>query len=209
MPAKLPSVTRRRSDSDPDPEIRRLYVEGATMRARILIDWATRRDARARQVEEEVSLPSAPDVPMGVNPENSAFIPLGLSSWQGEDAEFDPSEFDGDGYDEVEIESDPVAAIEPADAGRIAERLKGLNHAQLKQVAAAFSEEGDDAEGLRQSLLSYVDGCGNDAADDARGDPDAAREAGRREAVTFLSEEIDSAAAMPASEDDPDEEMAS
>ena len=66
--------------------------------------------------------------------------------------------------------------------------------------AGAEGELDAAEEGLRHSLATYVDDWATDKADEARGDADAARAAGRREAIGFLDEEIAAAEAAQTEE---------
>ena len=77
--------------------------------------------------------------------------------------------------------------------GDIAERLKRLDHDQLMQVAEALGRQVDGADegALRQSIADWVDEWTDDvAADWGDDDPEAARAAGRQEAINGLEEEV-------------------
>jgi hypothetical protein len=82
----------------------------------------------------------------------------------------------------------------------IARRLQALDVEQLEQVAEALGRQvdGADKQALRRSLADYVDEWANDVAEDDReGDPEAARAAGRTEAVGFIEEEVLIVAGLP------------
>lgn len=75
----------------------------------------------------------------------------------------------------------------------IATRLYRLDGDQVRQVAEALgrrADGADDAVALRQSLMSYIEEFANDLAEEAEDDPEAARAAGRSEALGFLEEEV-------------------
>ena len=71
--------------------------------------------------------------------------------------------------------------------------MKRLDHDQLMQVAEALGRrvDGTDEQALRRSIADWVGEWANDVAEDW-GDEDleAARTAGRQEAVGLLEEEI-------------------
>lgn len=199
---RLPIATRRRSDVDAEI-IRRIDQAGVRQRAVMLLDWSRARDERARQTEQEALRPSARVEPPKPKPWWADLPPVPPPEPAPESEpfhdDFDGYDFDDEANEAEAAPGEPTSIVEPVDA--IAERLKGLNHAQLRQVAAAISEDSDDEEGLRQALASYPDAWANDAADDARDDPEAAREAARREAIGFLAEEIENAMAAPTAAD--------
>jgi hypothetical protein len=173
------------------------------------LEWARGRDERAHRGEQEVLRPSAPAEPAA---------PWWSTPWLADaqallrrpEPEIPALPIEDNYDEEEELESapgEPVPTVEPADGGDIAERLKELTHAQLNHVAEAFSlqVDGADEEDLRHSLAGYV-GWASDKADDARDDPEAARAAGRKEAIGFIEEEIVHATATTAAAEDELEE---
>ena len=75
----------------------------------------------------------------------------------------------------------------------IAARLQRLDHDQLMQVAEALGRrlDGADEGTLRQSIAAWVDEWADDVSEDqGEEDPDAARAAGRVEAIALLDEEL-------------------
>jgi hypothetical protein len=84
---------------------------------------------------------------------------------------------------------DSQAATDDID-GEIAERLKQLDSDQLAHVAEALGRHvdgGADDDALRQSIAAWVDEWASDTAEDwSDEDPEAARAAGREEAISKL-----------------------
>jgi transposase len=87
---------------------------------------------------------------------------------------------------------DSQAAADESDSD-IAERLERLDSGQLLHVAEALGRRNVDANdnALRQSIASWVDEWADDTAEDwADDDLEAARAAGREEAIGLIEEEL-------------------
>lgn len=195
---RLPSTTRRGALPDADAEARRINQEGACQRALMEFQWARARDVRARQTEQETAQPSAPAE--SPKPWWADLRPVAAPPEPGPEPFFDDYDIDDDDQ-EVEAEPVPPPTVAPINAGDVAERLEGLSRGQLTLVAEAFSEPVDGGEDtLRRRIMSYVEDWAGDRADEAHNEPEAAREAGRIEALGFVEEEIENAVAMPPSD---------
>ena len=89
----------------------------------------------------------------------------------------------------------PAATLPAFDGldGDVGARLEALDLDQLGHVADALGRyvDRDDEGALRQSIADYVEEWADDVVEDREDeDPEAARAAGRQEALGFIEEEI-------------------